>query len=129
MKISKRNAAALTLALIAIAFMAGWYFRGNSAPEPFRVETERRLTAEPLVIDQSSREIPLIDINTADSETLQTLPGIGPKRAEDIIAYRESHGAFRIVEELTDVPGIGEETLSGLIEYVTTGEVQEGGAP
>lgn len=51
-----------------------------------------------------------------------TLPGIGEKRAEDIIAYRQANGPFRIPEELTEVPGIGEGILEGLIDYVTTGE-------
>ena len=45
---------------------------------------------------------------------LQTLPGIGEKRAEDIIAYREAHGPFRIAEDLTRVKGIGESILAGL---------------
>ena len=48
--------------------------------------------------------------------------GIGEKRAEDIIAYRQANGPFRIPEELTEVPGIGEGILEGLIDYVTTGE-------
>ena len=42
--------------------------------------------------------------------------------AEDIIAYRRANGPFRIPEELTEVPGIGEGILEGLIDYVTTGE-------
>ena len=51
-----------------------------------------------------------------------TLPGIGEQRAEDIIAYRRANGPFRIPEELTEVPGIGEGILEGLIGYVTPGE-------
>ena len=57
-----------------------------------------------------------------DVYELQRLPGIGEKRAEDIIAYRRANGPFRIPEELTEVPGIGEGILEGLIDYVTTGE-------
>ena len=51
-----------------------------------------------------------------------TLPGIGEQRAADIIAYRQANGPFRFPEELTDVPGIGEGILEGLIDYVTTEE-------
>ena len=60
-----------------------------------------------------------ININTADSETLQTLPGIGEKRAADIVADREANGPFRIAEDLTRVKGIGESILAGLLEQIT----------
>ena len=60
-----------------------------------------------------------ININTATAEELETLPGIGEKRAADIVADREANGPFRIVEELTRVSGIGEGTLEGLIDYIT----------
>ena len=48
-----------------------------------------------------------------------TLPGIGEKRAADIIADREANGPFRMPEDLTRVSGIGEGILEGLLEYVT----------
>ncbi|MGC9521386.1 MAG: helix-hairpin-helix domain-containing protein [Anaerolineae bacterium] len=48
-----------------------------------------------------------LDINTASSEALQSLPDIGAVRAEAIIAFREAHGPFRHAEELMEVPGIG----------------------
>ncbi len=53
-----------------------------------------------------------IDINTADIEILDVgLEGIGPKKAQAIIDYREKHGFFRSVDELTHVSGIGVKTL------------------
>lgn len=58
-----------------------------------------------------------INLNTADSYELQRLPGIGEKRAEDIIAYREEHGPFQTVDELDKVSGIGAGILEGLREY------------
>ena len=63
-----------------------------------------------------------VNINTADAGTLQTLPGIGEKRAADIIADREANGPFRYPEDITRVKGIGEETLAELIDYITTGK-------
>src|SRR3989338_3828198 len=49
----------------------------------------------------------LININTADTVLLDTLPGIGPAYASDIIAYREVHGPFATIEDLQKVPNIG----------------------
>ena len=47
-----------------------------------------------------------VNINTADAQMLQTLPGIGPARAADIIAYRQKNGAFACTEDIMKVPGI-----------------------
>lgn len=53
----------------------------------------------------------LININYADLDQLQQLDGIGKVKAQAIIDYRESHGAFRTIDELVNVDGIGEKTL------------------
>lgn len=54
----------------------------------------------------------VVNINTADAETLAlALDGVGMSRARDIIAYREQHGEFTSVEQLTEVRGIGAATL------------------
>lgn len=63
-----------------------------------------------------------VDVNTADADALQTLPGIGPALAERIIDYRTEHGPFRSVEELLEVKGIGEATLEKFRQDVTAGE-------
>ena len=59
-----------------------------------------------------------INLNTADVARLQVLPGIGPARAEAIVAYRQEHGAFSSVEQLLEVKGIGEKILADIEEYV-----------
>ena len=61
-----------------------------------------------------------ININTADAAELETLPGIGPTRAQQIVDYRQQHGPFSTVEEIMDVSGIGPATFEGLRERITT---------
>lgn len=70
---------------------------------------------EPEPVEQTA----LVNLNTADAEELETLPGIGPATAQKIIAYRESVGAFQSTEELMQVYGIGEKTFEKLKELVT----------
>lgn len=55
-----------------------------------------------------------ININTATAAELELLPGIGPALAQRIIDHRREHGAFRRVEDLDDVKGIGPRTLEKL---------------
>lgn len=60
-----------------------------------------------------------ISLNQATKEELKQLPSIGDKRADDIIAYRESHGGFKKIEELKEVSGIGEKTYDKLKDKVS----------
>ncbi len=54
-----------------------------------------------------------ININTASAQELaDTLKGIGPSKAEAIVAYRQAHGPFQALEQLTEVKGIGTGTLN-----------------
>ena len=61
----------------------------------------------------------LVNVNTADASTLETLPGIGPALAQRIVEHREQNGPFASVEDLTDVPGIGPAKLEALREAAT----------
>ncbi len=58
------------------------------------------------------------NINTADRNELMRLPGIGPKTADKIIAYRVAHGGFGSIGELQRVKGIGPKTVEKLKQYV-----------
>lgn len=61
----------------------------------------------------------LININTAAKEELQNLTGIGPSKAEAIIAYREENGPFQKPEDLLEVSGIGEKTFEKIKNEIT----------
>ncbi len=60
-----------------------------------------------------------VNINTADATQLALLPGIGPKMAESILAYRSSAGAFNSVDDLVKVKGIGPKSLEKLRPYLS----------
>ncbi len=61
----------------------------------------------------------LVNLNTADQTTLETLPGVGPVTAQAILDWRTDNGAFPSVDELLEVDGIGEVTLGELRDLVT----------
>ena len=61
----------------------------------------------------------LVDLNVASAEELDVLPGVGPATAAAIIEHRSTHGPFTSVEDLLDVPGIGEAKLEQLRDLVT----------
>lgn len=60
----------------------------------------------------------VIQINSADVSELTELQGIGPAKAEAIIAYRDEHGPFQQVEDLLEVSGIGEKTLENIKDQI-----------
>lgn len=59
-----------------------------------------------------------VDINTADAASLCVLPGIGPNRAREIVTAREKHGPWQNMDQLVDVPGIGERTIRRIRPFV-----------
>ena len=61
----------------------------------------------------------LVNLNTATSAELDTLPEVGPVTAAAIIAWRDEHGGFTAVDELLEVEGIGETTLGRIAPYAT----------
>ncbi len=70
-------------------------------------------------VSNSSESGSLININTASSEQLTTLPGIGDAKANNIIAYRTEVGYFKTIEELKNVNGIGDATFEQLKSLIT----------
>lgn len=60
----------------------------------------------------------LVSLNHATQADLETLPGIGPKKASSILSYRETNGGFQSIEELKEVDGIGEKTFEQLKSLV-----------
>lgn len=62
-----------------------------------------------------------VDVNTADAAVLEGLPGIGPSKAQAIIAWRTANGPFKSLDDLDQVDGIGPSTLANLRDQVSFG--------
>jgi competence protein ComEA len=62
-----------------------------------------------------------VNINTATAAELETLSGIGPKTAKTIVEYREANGPFETIEDIMNVPGIGEGTFEKIKDGITVG--------
>lgn len=119
----------LALALVCLLVMGVWLVAGMQPGDGgVRVRVER--TADPMENAQAWREGTetdgllegeIMDLNTATFSDLTRLPEIGPGRAQDIVDWREQHGGFDSVDQLTRVKGIGTATLEGLRPYVRVG--------
>ena len=64
-------------------------------------------------------ETSVVNVNTADAVQLQELDGVGEVLAERIVTWRTEQGPFQAVEDLVQVPGIGDQTLAGFRDAVT----------
>lgn len=63
-----------------------------------------------------------VNINTASSEELQQVPGIGPATAQKIWQMRKSYGPFKSVDDLLAIRGLGEKRLNKMRKYLTVGK-------
>ena len=71
------------------------------------------------IISGSQGDTDKVNINKADQSQLETLPRIGPVTAQNIIQYREENGPFMSIEDIMNVPRIGEKTFEGLKDHIT----------
>lgn len=69
--------------------------------------------------EEGSQKNSLVNINTATAKELETLPNIGPARAQKIIEYRETHGPFTSIEEITKVSTIGPKIFDSIKDLIT----------
>ena len=106
--ITRYERVVLGAAAAFLLFTGGWFLGKQNQSTPYEVSTARQeqepASSQPA---QSQEERPdsllegeVIDLNRADLYDLQRLPGIGEKRAQNIIAYRQENGPFQAIEDL-----------------------------
>ena len=135
---SRYEKVVLGLTAAFVLFTGGWFLARRQLDQPYQVITQASSGQQGESAASSGQTEPpeeerpdsllageVIDINTADVYDLQRLPGIGEKRAQAIMDYREEHGPFQSVDELDNVEGIGEGILSGLREYASVTQEPE----
>jgi competence protein ComEA len=66
----------------------------------------------------------IVDINTATKSQLESLDGVGPKKAQAIIDYRTKNGPFKTANDLDKVPGFGAKTVDGLKKDISVGNAK-----
>ena len=98
---------------------------GESIAVPYQLEDYPLLEAWPSANPDNSDQGPndKININTADAATLMELPGIGEVKAAAIIDYRQTHGPFADIREITSVKGIGTVTYNNIREMICVDEI------
>ena len=113
-----KNQGVMILLIVMIIFasiLIGFFLGRNTGREPIQI-SKLPETTSPSDATQSANKI---NINTADLDALQEIPGIGAVLAQRIIDYRNENGPFQTVTELTAVSGIGLERLNQIMEYIT----------
>ena len=95
---------ATLFAVVLSLFVVPFVTNAGAEPEPLNAGAEAAVSAQ-----QTNK----INLNKADVETLtQSFKGIGRKRAEAIIAYREANGGFKSIDDLGLVKGIGKQFIT-----------------
>lgn len=133
-----RKWAILALVVLALVFSVGFLLGRASVPYPIgaavshvpetNTENEKQDAEENEAADSTAAETGgadqaapqgIVNINTADADALQTLPGVGEVLAGRIIEYRELSGGFVTVEQLMEVSGIGQQKFDALRDDIT----------
>ncbi len=105
--------------------LAAHIYDGQKIVIPFYIDDNEELNkqniSKSLMYEQhqNSSNSELINLNTATSNQLETLPGIGPVLAKSILNHREKYGLFREIDDIQDVSGIGEKRFESIKEYIT----------
>jgi len=114
------------LTILFAVFLGGFFLGRNYRQADVLVESPGSRTEVPYLPEAEVGTIPPssgpVNINTADSEALQALPGIGPAIADRIIAYREENGPFPSPAALIRVEGVGEKLLTEIYDLITVQE-------
>ena len=98
-----------------LCLLLGVFLGRNSNKTYIQIQDIDSVQTQPTTSPESLGKI---DINTATSDQLQLLPGIGEALAQRILDYRAEHGEFKSTEELLNVSGIGEKKFDSIKNFI-----------
>lgn len=99
-----------TTAVLAVATFLSIPILGYAAP---------KASSQPMVAAQTQTTHALVNINTADAAVLEKVVGLGPAKAKAIVSYREKHGNFKSIDDLSNVQGIGPKLFEKVKAQIT----------
>ena len=108
----------IVLTILFALLLSGIYVFRNYSPTAVSCEVvslQKQLPHAPIT------DADLVNINTASTKELSTLPGIGDVLAQRIVNYRKNHGSFDSPDALLNVEGIGKGKLESILDFITTG--------
>lgn len=112
--------------LMLSAFLCGLFLGRNLGGREIQTEVLFGTPTETGSASTDTSEAPgvtgKININTADLAMLMTLEGIGQTYAQRIIDYRNEHGPFANIADITNVPGIGAKRFEAIMDQITVGD-------
>lgn len=108
----------IVITSVFLVGLSGLFCFRNFCKNPVAVS---KLSTEIYSTDTLENPQNLLNINFATIEQLSTLPGIGQTLAQRIVAYRDTHGTFRSLDQLLNVEGIGTGKLNGILDLITIG--------
>jgi len=124
------------LLLLASVLRFGWEVRPVPPllPPDTTAYTTLLPAVEAAVAEEARRRLPLapgerLDVNQVDAVELARLPGVGPALSDRIVAFRDTRGWIRVVDELLEVPGIGATTLERLRPHLRVSPPPAGWTP
>jgi competence ComEA-like helix-hairpin-helix protein len=112
----------LTIIFLIAVIVTGGIVAWQRYSPPHPIEISLPPTPEPEGEVNPAEQPQKIDINRAEAWLLDALPGIGPSKAQAIIAYRQQNGGFGHIIEITEVEGIGPAIYEDIKDLITVGD-------
>lgn len=118
MKLSLLHKTVITITAAILIFSSGFFIGYSNAKTTINV-TGISPDASTSAVNATNSDSALININTADTEELELLPGIGPALAAAIIEYRAENGSFEKIEDIMNVSGISLMVFRSIESLIT----------
>lgn len=119
MKLSLFHKIIIAVSAAILIFCSGFWIGYSNSKTTINVNSTVNSPENKNSVNSENSDIALININTADAEELQLLPGIGPALSSAIIEYRSTNGKFESIDEIMNVSGISLVVFRSIESLIT----------